>query len=824
MMRLLQRLTVGFFCWLTALYAFLCSSAFAYQQFIRPRVFPVIGVFAAWHGRLALLCLAVALVSIARELRQPGPQRVGAWSFAVVATACTAWIAVHPLLPTLVDDRRSLIVGIAALVPILWLCVIDHLASAAVRRYDASAPPPTAAIDRIESRLLTASVATALIVPLLYAVLTPIVLAGSFEPDLLSAGLTLGLGWNAVDHLVVFGVAFVAAALVNRLTARAHRLVRYGAALALLAGGAVWVAATLFISGIGLDGAGGAAAATAVGLSIVAAWSGIRVRSVAESEASSGSGFDLVFGVRPASGRWTDVARIVAIGAAAYGLGVVAQRVDWDFMVAKLGVVAIWMAVFVFVYRAAPDGRRVNGLGLAAACLFPLALHSADVPLGRRIEATLGDGGTNLRHTLDRYVVYNPSFRLVDSLLRESSEEPSFDRFLRANTGLAASRSQPVDVDFVRPLEPARERPWIFLFVIDSLRPDYLGAYNAAATFTPRIDTFGREGIVFQRAFTRYGGTGLSMPSIWMGAAGVHTQYVTPFRPMNALEKLLDANQYRRYITLDHIMAQLLTPSPQLEELDRGVQEMSLDFCQTLGELEDRVGRDAAPSFAHTRSLNLHVAAIRASSAADADAYPGFEARYASRVRRMDGCFGRFIDFLKRRDIYDRSLIVLTADHGEELGADGRWGHAYYLFPGILQVPLLVHLPRSLAGATVDPDAIAFTTDITPTLYAALGYRPAHGSPLMGQPLIRTDDTDDAPRRRSAEVVIASYGAVYGALTADGHRLYIADGNHATEYAYERSPAWRQVPVTDGLRAIGQRAIREYIEEIALEYGVAAER
>ena len=54
------------------------------------------------------------------------------------------------------------------------------------------------------------------------------------------------------------------------------------------------------------------------------------------------------------------------------------------------------------------------------------------------------------------------------------------------------------------------------------------------------------------------------------------------------------------------------------------------------------------------------------------------------------------IDDLKARQLYDDSVIVLTSDHGDSLGEEGRWGHAYTLFPEVLQVPLIVHLPPRL--------------------------------------------------------------------------------------------------------------------------------
>ena len=94
--------------------------------------------------------------------------------------------------------------------------------------------------------------------------------------------------------------------------------------------------------------------------------------------------------------------------------------------------------------------------------------------------------------------------------------------------------SGPVSIDLAPSLAPALEsRPHIFLFVIDSLRPDYLSPYNPQVDFTPRLAAFASESLVFQNAFTRFGGTGLSMPAIWAGSAILHKQYVKPFAPLS---------------------------------------------------------------------------------------------------------------------------------------------------------------------------------------------------------------------------------------------------------------------------------------------------
>jgi arylsulfatase A-like enzyme len=205
------------------------------------------------------------------------------------------------------------------------------------------------------------------------------------------------------------------------------------------------------------------------------------------------------------------------------------------------------------------------------------------------------------------------------------------------------------------------------------------------------------------------------------------------------------------------------------------------------------------------------------------EAYPGFQGPYASRVRRIDACFGTFVDFLKRRGLYDKSIIILTSDHGEMLGENGEWGHVYYLSPEVLRIPLIMRLPPSMAAKLgVDLNAVAFSTDITPTLYAALGYEPHRTTWLMGEPLIAVPGADFSERRRRTEVVAASYGPVWGALAQNGRQLYVIDTIKGREQAYELTPNAGSiaVPVTAGLREASQRAIREHIDEINRVYQV----
>jgi arylsulfatase A-like enzyme len=356
------------------------------------------------------------------------------------------------------------------------------------------------------------------------------------------------------------------------------------------------------------------------------------------------------------------------------------------------------------------------------------------------------------------------------------------------------------------------------LFVIDSLRHDYLSFYDLSVGFTPNIERFARDSIVFRNAFTRYGGTGLSVPAIWSGSAILHKQYVMPFDPMNALAKLLSVNSYEQIVSVDSIMERIWTSGSRIQ-LDRGIPNVDFRFCRTVSELETRLDHIDRPVFAYTLPQDLHIGAVRTATVPAGESYPGRYAPYAARVRQIDACFGGFIDFLQKRGLYDRSLIVLTSDHGELLGEKGRWGHSYYMPPEVVQVPLIIHLPASADKGVVDPDAVALTTDITPTIYAALGYRPIRQTPLRGRTLIGRSAGDAEEQRGDVYVLAASYGAVYAVLRSNGRSLYVANGIKGGDAQYERQGAvWTEREVHDAERSMNEHAIIEHDEAVAREY------
>ena len=126
---LVARATVLAFCWLTALYAFVASSAFAYLQFIRPRVFAWVGLLSDWHATLSVVWLLLLVAASWPQLRGRTAAARFAQGLVAVSVAAVALNLASPVLPSLHDGTGSVAVGLSALIPIVWLAAIDHIAA-----------------------------------------------------------------------------------------------------------------------------------------------------------------------------------------------------------------------------------------------------------------------------------------------------------------------------------------------------------------------------------------------------------------------------------------------------------------------------------------------------------------------------------------------------------------------------------------------------------------------------------------------------------------------------------------------------------------------
>jgi Flp pilus assembly protein TadD len=110
---------------------------------------------------------------------------------------------------------------------------------------------------------------------------------------------------------------------------------------------------------------------------------------------------------------------------------------------------------------------------------------------------------------------------------------------------------------------------------------------------------------------------------------------------------------------------------------------------------------------------------------------------YDAEVAYADAMVGRLLERLDAAHVLDRTLIVLTADHGESLGEHGEMTHGLFAYDATLAVPLVLAGP-SLRPATVD--APVSHVDITPTILDLIGLAPPES--IDGQSLVHPPSGD----------------------------------------------------------------------------------
>jgi sulfatase-like protein len=824
---LILRTAVTAFVLATAAYGMVSASPFAYDMFIRPRMLPWLNDFVAWHHAWYLAAYALGVASLARDLdwreSRRGARRAAGWlaaAFVVVFGAVGVRLLFSPYLPSLSNDRRGLAAAAVSFVPLLWLALIDHLSAGHV-----------VASDRADAvtgsrRLLFTCAATAAYTWVLH---TGHALATlSDERALLwivTTAWTLAL--TAAAFTILFAVLSLTASIAHAL--RARRRWEYAFDAGVVAVGLGALLERLVLPSISIGAADARWLSVAGGLALGASWSGVSLRRAAAGGEPAATGLDLLLAsVRRRGAAAAGLALLpVAVIAALRGV----ERFDWDFLIERLIVVCEWVLVFALMLRigrrAGDDERPPSNTPLLLAAVVSIAALAAVPRAALWLAQASGDHQLEPSLSLERGAATEIAFTLLAGGLVRSAEFDA-DYFRRVQTHVAPGGAIAIpSIDFAAGrAAPASRPPDIFMFVVDSLRRDYLSPYNDAVTFTPRIAELARESFVFRNAFTRYGGTELGMPSIWVGGTVMRGVLRPGFERINALEKLVNADGYRVAIN-DYVVEPLLKASTPVTAIDREVLSADADLCHNLASLEANIEAeraDARPLFAFFAPMNVHLINTRRGgrpAAADAD-YRGFYSPYAARLKRIDVCVGEFVGYLKAHRRYDNAIIVITSDHGDSLGEGNNWGHAFWLFPEDVRIPLIVRVPPArAAGLTTDLSRLAFSTDIAPTLYALLDYRVADLGPLFGAPLLVRSDAALPERRHDTPLLTSSYAPTVGLLRRNGRLLFVSDLFEKKEFAFDLSagvPIGARVVIDGATRELNHRLIRERLDAVEQLY------
>ncbi len=98
---------------------------------------------------------------------------------------------------------------------------------------------------------------------------------------------------------------------------------------------------------------------------------------------------------------------------------------------------------------------------------------------------------------------------------------------------------------------------------------------------------------------------------------------------------------------------------------------------------------------------------------------------YDGALRLVDAELGRLLARPEVKEFLEEGLLLVTADHGEELGEHGRFGHGTRFCDQLLRVPLIIRLPGQRHGRAVEE--MVCHLDLAPTLLEACGLAPEEG-------------------------------------------------------------------------------------------------
>jgi arylsulfatase A-like enzyme/Flp pilus assembly protein TadD len=337
---------------------------------------------------------------------------------------------------------------------------------------------------------------------------------------------------------------------------------------------------------------------------------------------------------------------------------------------------------------------------------------------------------------------------------------------------------------------------------MDTLRADHVGCYGAKQVETSTLDALAQDGVVFDRAISQ-------VPLTWPSHAAILTG-TYPFRngvqdftgqPLaSQFRSVAEAFKQHEYSTGAVVSAFVLDRSWGLA---RGFDFYDDAFSAETFRQKDigLVDRRAAESVTHAinwLSKNPHrpfffwLHLYDPHSPYDPPEPYRTQYRghlYDGEIAYADHELGRLIAWLKRTQLYDRSLIVVLSDHGESLGDHGEKEHGFFVYNSTVRVPLIVKPP---AGREFRPGRVqrpVETIAVAPTLLKLAGLQDPIEKQFQSRGLLgKHDEEDEDPAYSETFYPFSSFG--WSPLRAlETSRFHYIEAPEPELYDVEADPA-----------------------------------
>jgi arylsulfatase A-like enzyme len=355
------------------------------------------------------------------------------------------------------------------------------------------------------------------------------------------------------------------------------------------------------------------------------------------------------------------------------------------------------------------------------------------------------------------------------------------------------------------PQPEPRRAPGIILVLVDTLRADALGAYGARTGETPFLDRLAREGVVFESVTAPSAVTHISIASLFSGADPYEAN-AEAFSQWNSGISLIKNFHDAGFFTIgfsansiissenkfetgfDFFRDRFWPPAPvMVNEVRSHVQAFGLprpfflylqlidphdpyfspDTVPDLARNGRPAGMIADPNFIH---INYAEKGLDARNAVKPENAAYLKALYMQEVAFTDRWLGHLFEILDAEGYLDNTLVIITADHGEQFLEHGHVKHTSMLFQELVHVPMIMWgaLPPGLEAGSRVPEPHSLM-ELLPSLLAW------QGAPPKGAAGRRT--TLFSGRESAAPIASVTWGARFDLSKLDAELIAMRRGN-----------------------------------------------
>ena len=370
--------------------------------------------------------------------------------------------------------------------------------------------------------------------------------------------------------------------------------------------------------------------------------------------------------------------------------------------------------------------HRLHRLAIAAgAVAHLLGLHGAPMPVRALL---LADDGLVSTREFDRFLPYR----------RESANRSLAAGFSARYEAELERRAQArARLNELRPTEPLD----LIILSVDAVRADHTSLHGFSRDTTPFLAKFAAECLVFEDARSPSTASFFSISSMLSGAYPSTVSLLKGRDP----EYIGEALARQGYASIGYYTDAVFTARPR--EWSAPDQRLgfsnfkiaTVESAEMIPLLLDQIDRQTGPFLLFTHFMDPHFSYEK---------HEGFDFgdepvdRYHSELAFVDSQLERFVGELRARVALDRTILVITSDHGEAFGEHGALLHGGVPHEEQCRVPLLIRVPFLEGGRRIE-GAVSLSS-LAPTLVDLLGLADLRDSEARSLAPMITGEVDPA--------------------------------------------------------------------------------